>query len=222
MNTAKLIVILVLVLLVGIFAGSLGTRVYLRHELQKSQTDRHNSEEKINRIVGRLTDELKLDDRQQAEIRKIVAATDARATSVKVLYEPELKRVYDQNFQRIGEKLSDEQKAKLQKRQEKFSAKYNAMYFKSLRTAQAGLPDIEILTRRLGLDKSQQSQVNAILEDQRMRENSVIEKYQKMDRPDLMTVNNDIAQVRNTVIKNLSGVLTQEQLERYKTDFTAY
>ena len=34
MNTAKLIVMLVLILLVGIFAGSLGTRIYLRHELQ--------------------------------------------------------------------------------------------------------------------------------------------------------------------------------------------
>ena len=47
---------------------------------RQSQADRNNSEEKIKRIVGRLTDDLKLDDRQQAEVRKIITATEARAT----------------------------------------------------------------------------------------------------------------------------------------------
>ncbi|MBP1748123.1 MAG: hypothetical protein H6Q52_662 [Deltaproteobacteria bacterium] len=222
MSTAKLIIMLVLVLLVGIFAGSLGTRIYFRHELQKSQADRNNSEERIKRIVGRLTDELKLDDRQQTEVRKIITATDARATGIKVLYEPELRKIYDQSFERIGEKLTVEQKARLQKRQERFSAKYNAMYFKSLRTAQAGLPDIETISRQLGLDKSQQSQVSAILKDARAREDLIIEKYQKMAHPDLMVVNKEIIEARSASMKSLSGVLTKQQLESFKTDLAAY
>lgn len=216
MNTAKPIVMLVLVLLVGMFAGSLGTRLYLRHEIERSRADRHDPEERIQRIVGRLTDELKLDNNQQAEVRKVVAATDARVTGIKASYEPELKRVYDQSFQRIGEILKDEQKAKLQKRQDKFSARYNAMYFKSLRTAQAGLPDTETIARYLGLNRSQQSQVDAILKGQREREGLIIEKYEKIDRPDLMAVDHEITEVRSASMKNLSGVMAKEQFERFR------
>lgn len=222
MNTAKLVVILVLLLVVGIFAGSLGTKIYLGHEIERSQASRQNSEERIQRIVGRLTNELKLDDRQQIEVRKIITATDARVTGIKASYEPELRKIYDQSFQRIAEGLNDEQKARLQKRQERFSAKFNALYFRSLRTARAGSPDIETITRALGLDRSQRSQVDAILKEQRKREDLIIEKYQKMDHPDLMAVDHDISEVRNASMKELSRVLTSEQLANFKKGLPVY
>lgn len=222
MTTAKLTVMLVLVLLVGIFAGSLGTRIYLKHEIQRSQTDRHDPEERIKRLVGRLTDELKMDTGQQAEVRKVIIATDARATGIKASYEPELKRIYEQSFQRISEKLNEDQKAKLQKRQQKFSARFNAMYFNSLRRAQAGLSDMEDIARRLGLDGTQRSQVSDILKDQREREDIIIEKYRKMDHPDLMAANHDMMEVRRSSIYTLSSVLTEEQLDRFKKNIAPY
>lgn len=222
MNTAKLVVMLVLILLVGIFAGALGTRIYLRHELQASQADRHNSEEKIKRIVARLTGDLKLDANQQAEVRKIVTATEARATATKVSYEPELKRIYDRSFDLMGEKLSIEQKAKLQKRHERFSARYNALYFASLHTAQSVSPDMESMSRHLGLDDAQRSRIIAILQDQRSSEDSIIDKYQKMQLPDLTAVDRDIAEIRTASMKNISRVMTREQFEHFKKDIAVY
>lgn len=222
MNTAKLILMLVLVLLVGVFAGSLGTRLYLKHEIERSEAGRHDPEERVKRIVGRLTDELKLDNNQQAEVRKVVMATDARVTGIKASYEPELKRIYDQSFQRIGDNLKDEQRVKLQKRRDRFSAKYNAMYFRSLRIAQAGLPDGETIARRLGLNGSQRPQVDAILKVHREREGRVIEKYEKTGRPDLTAVDREIAEVRSTSMKDLSRVMTGEQLDRFRKDIACW
>jgi Zn-dependent oligopeptidase len=222
MNTAKLVVMLVLVLVVGIFAGSLGTRIYLRHEMQRPQADRQTSEEKINRILGRLTQDLKLDAGQQAEVRKIVTATEARATGLKVLYEPELKDIYDRSFEKIGAKLNAEQKEQLRKRQERFSVRFNAMYFKSLQTARSGIPDVETISRLLGLDASRRGDVSEILQDRNKREDLVIGKYQKMERPDLMALDHDLREIRSGVMRDLSRVLTKEQLEHLKTDTGAH
>ncbi len=222
MNTAKLVVMLVLILLVGIFAGALGTRIYLRHEMQSSQAGRHNSEEKINRAVARLTGDLKLDANQQAEVRKILTATEARTTAVKVSYGPELKKIYDRSFERIRENLSIEQKEKLQKRQERFSDRYSAMYFTSLHTAQSVSPDMEIISRHLGLDNAQRSRIDAILQDRRSSEDSIIEKYQKMQFPDLSAVDRDIAEIRAASMKSISRVMTDKQFEHFKKDIAVY
>ena len=222
MNTAKLAVMLVLVLIVGIFAGSLGTKMYYRHEIERSRADRQGPEEKITRIVGRLTEDLKLDTAQQARVRKIVAATEARATAVKASYGPELKRIFDRSFERINAALNAEQKAKLQERQEKISARYNAMYFKSLQAARSGMPDMDTISRLPRLDEARREQASAILRDRYKREDLVIGKYQKMERPDLVAVDRDLRDIRGGSMKDLSRVLTGEQLEYFKADIGAY
>lgn len=222
MNTAKLAVMLVLVLIVGIFAGSLGTKMYYRHEIERSRADRQGPEEKIARIVGRLTEDLKLDTAQQARVRKIVAATEARAAAVKASYGPELKRIFDLSFERINAALNAEQKAKLQERQEKMSARYNAMYFKSLQAARSGMPDMDTISRLPRLDETRREQASAILRDRYKREDLVIGKYQKMERPDLVAVDRDLRDIRGGSMKDLSRVLTGEQLEYFKADIGAY
>jgi Zn-dependent oligopeptidase len=222
MNAAKMVVILVLVLVVGIFAGSLGTRIYLRHELQRAEQSRQTSEEKVNRIVGRLTDDLKLDAGQQAEVRKIITATEARATGLKALYAPELKKIYDRSFEQIGAKLNAEQKIKLQKRQDKLSSRYNAIYFKSLQTARAGIPDMDTISLLLNLNASQRDRVQAIMKDRSEREDLVIGKYQKTERPDIMALERELQRVRAAETKDLSHVLSRDQLDHFKTDVEAY
>lgn len=222
MNTAKLVIIFILVLVVGIFAGSLGTKIYLKHELQRAEPGRQTSEEKVNRIVGRLTEDLRLDAGQQAEVRKIIAATEARATGLKALYTPDLKEIYDRSFERIGTKLNAEQKVRLQKRQERFSARFNTMYFTSLQAARAGTPDMETISRLLNLDASQGKRVQAILKDRREREDLVITKYQKMERPDLTALSGDLKRIGTDTKKDLSRVLSSDQLTHFKTDVEAY
>ena len=222
MNTAKLVAMLVLVLIVGVFAGSLGTKMYYRHELERSRADTQGPEERTTRIVARLSADLKLDAGQQAAVRKIIAATEARVSAVKTLYQPELKRLFDRGFERIGEKLNAEQKAKFQAKQEKMSARFNAMYFKSLLATRPEMPDMDTIARLVGLDAAQREKVAAILQDRSKREDLVIEKYRKMDHPDLMAADREFREVRWVSMKDLSGVLTNEQLERFKRDVAAW
>jgi len=219
MDKIKLIVTLALVLLVGIFAGSLGTRIYLNHQLDGSRADRARSaEDRVKRIMKKLTVDLNLDTGQRAEINKILTMTEAKATGVRASYEPSLKKVYDRNFELIKEKLNDEQKTRLQARQERFSRRYTSYYFRLLNTAQNGLPDAATLKDRLNLGPAQQSQVAAILEDQKNRRALIIGKYEKMDQPDLAAVNSELADVEKTVTKRLSDVLTEKQMARYRDE----
>lgn len=219
MNKIKLVITLVLVLLVGIFAGSLGTRIYLKHQLEGSRTGRsHNSQERIQKLLKDLTDDLRLDRKQQAEIEKILVVTDAKATGVRAMYQPDMKKIYDRGFELIKERLNDEQKARLSSRREKSVGRYNSYYFRSLRTAQKGLPDAQALKERLGLDAAQQARVLVILEDQKNRRELIIGKYEKMDRPDMDAVRSELMQVSQAATASLAGILTPEQMTRYDSE----
>lgn len=216
MNKIKLVITLVLVLVVGIFAGSLGTRIYLKHQLEGSRTGRsHNSEERIQKMLKDLTADLRLDTKQQAEIGRILVVTDAKATGIRAMYQPDMKKVYDRGFELIKEKLNDEQKVRLNSRREKSVTRYNSYYFKSLRTAQKGLPDAQALKEHLGLDAAQQARVLVILEDQKNRGELIIGKYEKMDRPDMDAVRSELMQAGQAARASLAEVLTPEQMNRY-------
>ncbi len=216
MNKVKIVITVALILLVGIFAGALGTRIYLGHELEGSHSTRTRTpEERVKKIVKRLVDDLRLDAAQAAEVEKLVTKMEARATDLRVSYEPELRRIYEESFQRINEKLTDEQKKKLRARQEKFSQRYNAHYFRSLRMAQKAIPDAAELKDRLGLDTAQSARVATILADQKNRQDFIIDRHEKAENPDLFAVNSELEKVRRSVREQLADALTPEQLARY-------
>ncbi|OPY00448.1 MAG: hypothetical protein A4E60_02285 [Syntrophorhabdus sp. PtaB.Bin047] len=216
MNKIKIIITLALVLLVGISAGALGTRIYLQHQLEGSPSTRsRTAEDRVKKIVRGLVDDLRLNAAQTVEVEKLVAKMEARATALRVSYQPGLRKVYEEGFQRISERLTDEQRKKLQARQEKFSQRYNAYYFRSLRTAQKAIPDAAELRVRLGLDAAQESQVAAILADQRAQQAAMIDRYEKADRPDIAAVGADLAEIGKTARNRIAALLTPEQLTRY-------
>jgi len=217
MNKAKLIITVALILLVGIFAGSLGTKIYLKHQLERSETGRsHHHEDKVKRTMEGLTRDLDLDSKQQDEIKKIIIFTDAKVTGIRTFYQPDMSRIYSESFALIKEKLNEEQKRKLQARQEKLSRRYGSFYFRSLRIAQTALPDIATLKDRLGLNKTQEPQVARIIEDQRAQQEQIIGKYENTDNPDLAAVRSELAEAEKTTTKHLSDVLTGEQMAHYR------
>ncbi|OPY81485.1 MAG: hypothetical protein A4E65_01146 [Syntrophorhabdus sp. PtaU1.Bin153] len=218
MNKAKLIITVALILLVGIFAGSLGTRIYLKHQLDRSEIQRfRHHEDKVKRTMEQLTEDLGLDSKQQDEIRKIIVLTDAKVTGIRAFYQPDVSRLYDQSFALIKEKLNDEQKRKLEARHERLSRRSTDSYFRSLRIAQNALPDVAALKDRLGLNKVQEPQVARIIEDRRTQQQQIIGKYENKENPDLAVVRSELAEVQKIITKRLSDVLTEEQMARYRT-----
>jgi len=218
MNKAKLIITVVLILLVGIFTGSLGTRIYLEHQLERSETGRsRHHEDKVKRTMERLTRDLSLDSKQRDEIRKIIVLTEAKAAGIKVSYQPDLVRIHDHGLALIKEKLNEEQKRKLQAREERLSRRFSSSYFRSLRIAQAALPDIATLKDRLGLTKTQESQVARIIEDQRAQQEQIIAKYENVNNPDLAAVRSELTEAQKTTARRLSEALAEDQMARYRT-----
>lgn len=217
MNKLKLIISITLILLVGVFAGSLGTRIYMKHQLEGPEAGGSRySEDRVKRIMKRLTDDLRLDNKQQDEIRKIIVMRNVKLTGIETAYQPDVRKIYDRSFALIKEKLNNEQKDKLQSREEKASKRYNALYFKSLRIAQNTLPDAAALKDSLGLNETQGSQIAEIVEDQRARQMKIIVKYENTEKPDLAAVRSELTEVEKDTIKQLSGVLTEQQMTRYR------
>ena len=82
---------------------------------------------------------------------------------------------------------------------------------------------METVSRRLGLDRSQRSRVNAILQDQKSRRGPHHREISKNGASRTsMAVDRDIDEIRSASMKSLSRVLTHEQFEHFKTDIAAY
>ena len=119
MNRLKLVIGVTLVFLFGALAGSLGTGLYLRQEMERFERGRHGGPERAAFLVKRFTHDLDLTEAQQAEVRKIVEESEQKIKAIRQQYLPEIKGIIDQSFALMGEKLSPEQQKKLYKLHEK-------------------------------------------------------------------------------------------------------
>jgi Spy/CpxP family protein refolding chaperone len=119
MNKLKLVIGVTLVFLFGALAGSLGTGLYLRQEMEKFEGGKHGGPERAALIVKRFTHDLDLTEAQQAEVRKIIEESEKKIRAIRQEYLPELKGIIDQSFALMREKLSPEQQRKLDMLHEK-------------------------------------------------------------------------------------------------------
>lgn len=112
MKRVKLTVGICLVFILGALAGMLGTGVYMKYRFEKfgpGPPPPHARE----RIMKRLTETLDLTEKQQGEIREIVDLTQSRMDAVRERHLPEIKKITEQSFELMKEKLDPEQIEKL-------------------------------------------------------------------------------------------------------------
>jgi hypothetical protein len=113
----KLISGLLLVFVLGILAGSLGTEFYLKHRLAPLMKD---SRAKKAFIMKKLSKELNLTSDQQSKIEPIVEQMLEKRREYYLKNRPEVKTIFDQGFAQIREELNENQKKKLDGLREKF------------------------------------------------------------------------------------------------------
>jgi actin-related protein len=113
----KLISGLLLVFVLGILAGSLGTEFYLKHRLAPLMKD---PRAKKAFIMNKLSKELNLSSDQQSKIEPIVEQMLEKRREYYLKNRPEVKTIFDQGFAQIREELNENQKKKLDGLREKF------------------------------------------------------------------------------------------------------
>ena len=113
----KLISGLLLVFVLGILVGSLGTGFYLKHRLAPFIKE---PRARKTFIMKRLSKELNLTSDQKAKIDPIVEQMIEKRREYYLKNRPEIKTIMDQGFAQIREELNEDQKKKLDGLREKF------------------------------------------------------------------------------------------------------
>jgi hypothetical protein len=113
----KLISGLLLVFVLGILAGSVGTGFYLKHRLTPLIKE---PRARKAFIMKRLSKKLNLTPDQQAKIQPIVEQMIEKRREFYRKTRPEIKTIMDQGFAQIKEELNEDQKKKLDELREKF------------------------------------------------------------------------------------------------------
>ncbi len=113
----KLISGLLLVFVLGVLVGSVGTGFYLKHRLAPIIKE---PRAKKAFIMKRLSKKLNLTPNQKTKIEPIVEQMIEKRREYYRKTRPEIKRIMDQGFTQIKEELNEDQKKKLDELREKF------------------------------------------------------------------------------------------------------
>ena len=113
----KLVLGLLLVLVLGILAGAIGTGFYLKYKVTPLEK---GSRGKEAFIMERLSKELKLTPNQKSKIGPIVEQMIEKRREYHHRIRPEIKTIMDQGFTQIEQELNEDQKKKLEALRQKF------------------------------------------------------------------------------------------------------
>ena len=117
MNIWKLVAGVALLFILGVLIGSLGTRFYFKHHYPPPPAD---PKAKAAFIMNKLSKELDLTQDQKIRIEGIVEKMEARLHEHFLQVQPEAKKIIDDGFSQIKNKLNEDQKTKLDVLKERF------------------------------------------------------------------------------------------------------
>jgi ATP-dependent Lon protease len=123
MNRWKLISGVVLVFVLGVLVGSMGTGLYVKHRFVPSKRD---PKARKAFIMEKLSKELDLTQSQKTRIGKIVSQMVDRRREYFVKRRPEIKRIMDHGFSQIRKELNSDQQKKLDALRERFEKRRKA------------------------------------------------------------------------------------------------
>ena len=123
MKRWKLISGLLLVFVLGVLAGSFGTRIYLKDRFEHLRKD---PKARQDFIMRKLSKELELTQDQKTKIEKIVEQVGVKRREFFLKKRPEIKRIRDEGFAQIKKELNNDQQKKLDVLREEFEKRRKA------------------------------------------------------------------------------------------------
>lgn len=117
MNIWKLILGVALVFIIGVFIGSVGTRIYFKHRYPPQLLE---PKAKAAFIVNKLSKKLNLTQEQKNATEKIVEQMTENLHQHFLKSRSEVKAIVDESFSQVKAGLSDDQKKELDVMRDKF------------------------------------------------------------------------------------------------------
>jgi Spy/CpxP family protein refolding chaperone len=114
MNRLKLAAGVILILIVGMLAGSLGTGIYYKKRVERFESGGPPVSERVRMVLGRFSEDLKLTEEQRTEFEKIIKESQEELMTLGRGILPEIEKINEKTFASMKEKLTDEQKNELE------------------------------------------------------------------------------------------------------------
>jgi hypothetical protein len=217
MHKGKLIAGVILVFAVGVLAGSLGTRTYVTHRLRAFGPGGPPPHQRKALVTERLARELNLTESQRADIGKIVEESEAKMLAVRRKYLPEIKQITDTGLALMREKLTPDQRVKLEALHRKLEDRHARAFIRSIETGESAEQVLSALKQRLILTDDQLTGVVTIIEDDIAERRRIVEKYESQEHPDPSLLRDEVRALDRSIEKRLSEILTREQMETYRS-----
>lgn len=122
MTRLKVCVGILLIFILGMLAGTLGTGFFIKHRVGKFI--RGDGLPPPIRVLERLSAKLDLSKPQQIEIEKILKQTHDQWGKFRREYRSEFEQIFNDTIEQMKEKLDSRQKQKLEKLNERFMRRF--------------------------------------------------------------------------------------------------
>lgn len=216
MNKLKLATGVILVLLVGVLIGSLGTMMHLRHRMEQFPPGGPPPQAMTTLMMKRLSGDLDLTDTQQTEVRKIIGSLQESIFSLRRKILPEMETMNEQSFASIRDLLDGEQKQKLDALYQKISGMHDRAAVHVALSERRTDHILSEMKNRFDLTPEQEKSARQIFEGSRRERRKLSEAFRGKDHPEARSIRHRIRELRTTTEKHLSKILTDTQMELYR------
>lgn len=217
MNKLKAAIIIFLVFSVGVLTGSVGNKLYFKHRFERFV--KGGRPPLMHIFMRKMIHELDLKEAQKKDIEKIMSQAEKQLVNFRQRYRPEFEKIIDNAFAQVREKLTDEQKKKLDKLHEEFK--------KRGRMGRRGMPHPPMMGRipdqlftkmkeRLNLTKEQEKKIQPIIDASMEKKRIILKKHGEQERENMRTLERDLQALDRDMEKQLGAVLTEEQFKEYQ------
>ena len=213
MNRIKLAIGIILLLLLGAVAGSVGTGIYIRHRIEHIAPAKPS---KAHFLLRKLSRELDLTEAQQVEIGKILEESHTEITALRRKFLPEIKEITDQSFALIKEKLNEEQKQKLDKLHGKLKRWRKRGHFPPPPIKKSSEQVFADINKRLKLSEKQKAEVHPIIVEGIEAQHELLEKYKERFRLERDSLRNELKEHQESMSIRLDTILTEEQMKAFR------
>ena len=213
MNRIKLAIGIILLLLLGAAAGSVGTGIYIRHRIEHIAPGKPP---KAHFLLRKLSRELDLTEAQQVEIRKILEESHTEISDLRRKFLPEIKEITDQSFALIKEKLNEEQKQKLDKLHGRLKRWRKRGHFPPPPIEKSPEQIFADINKRLKLSEKQEAEVRPIIVKGIEEQRRIIEKRETQRRQEMDLLRDEMKKHQESMKTRLDKILTKEQMRAYR------
>jgi len=217
MDKLKVAIIILLVFAVGALAGSLGNQLYFKHRFERFA--KGGPPPLMHILMRKIVQDLDLTGAQKTDIEKIVRQAEEKIVRFREKYRPEFEKIMDDTIARIKEKLTDEQKKKLDKLHEELKMRGRmgprGMHHQAM---MGGEPDqlFATMKERLNLTKEQEEKIRPIMDASMEKKRTILKKHGEQERENMRILENDMQALDKDRGKQLGSVLTETQLKEYQ------